>query len=103
MARAKFYDPQAVAVTAFGALMQGFAQDTMIKIENMADAFVSEVGVDGEVARSKVSDRRVKVTISLLQTSQSNAVLSAQLVLDQAAPNGAGVGMFRMEDIQGGT
>jgi hypothetical protein len=103
MARAKFYDPQSVAITAFGALMQGFAQDTMIKIEQMSDAFVSEVGVDGEVARSKVSDRRVKVTLSLLQTSASNAVLSAQLILDQAAPNGAGVGSFRMEDLQGGT
>lgn len=101
MGRARFFDPQEVTITAFGALMQGFASDMMISVTNMSEAFVNEIGVDGEVSRSKVSDNRVKVVISLMQTSASNAVLSAQITLDKLSKNGAGVGTFYMQDNQG--
>ena len=102
-ARPKFYDPQEVTITAFGAIIQGFSTDSMIKVASLAEAFVNEVGVDGEVCRSKISDNRVKVTLSLLQSSQSNSVLSAQITLDKLGKNGAGVGSFQMVDNQGGS
>src|SRR5437016_2663520 len=103
MGVAFFYDPSAVSMHAFGFPVQGFAPDTMVKIEMMSDQFVSEVGVDGDVARSKVSDRRATITFSLMQTSPTNALLSAQLITDQLAPNGAGVGDVRVADTQGGS
>lgn len=97
------YDPQSVTITAFGAIMQGFATDSMVEIENMDESFHSEVGVDGEVTRSRSSDRRVRVKLKFMQSSASNAVLSAQHTLDLQSPNGAGVGFFRMDYTLGGT
>lgn len=99
----KFYDPQAIAISFAGFTLQGFFSDVFIKAVPMSPSFLDEVGVDGEVSRSKTSDRRVRVTISLMQTSESNALLSNQHLLDLQAPNGAGVAQFRMNDLQGGT
>jgi hypothetical protein len=101
--QAKFYDPDEVVIYFNGVLIQGFADGSFIEVEQMSPAFASVVGTDGEVARSKSNDRRVKVTVKLLQTSSSNAALSAIHLNDLNAPNGAGVGTFLMQDLQGGT
>ncbi len=100
---AKFYDPDEVLVYFGGALIQGFADGEYVTAEQMSPGFDSVVGTDGEVARSKSNDRRVKVTIKLLQTSASNAVLSAMHKADLNTPNGAGVATFSMQDLQGQT
>jgi len=98
-----FYDPQAVAISFAGFTMQGFGPDTFVECTPLSKTFIDEVGVDGEVTRSKSSDRRVRVKVSLAQTSATNALMSNQLTLDEKAPNGAGVSQFRMADLQGGT
>jgi len=103
MGRAKFYDPDKVLISFGGIIAKGFADGEFITVEQMADGFASVVGSDGEVARSKSNDRRVKVTVKLLQTSTTNAGWSAIHLADLNAPNGAGVSSFRMQDLQGGT
>jgi hypothetical protein len=100
---AKFYDPDQVVVYFAGKRIQGFADGEFITAEQMSPGFASVVGTDGEVARSKSSDRRVKVTIKLLQTSSSNGDLSTIHGTDLDAPNGAGVGTFMVQDLQGPT
>lgn len=97
--RAAFYDPNEVAIYFNGVLIQGFADGEYISVEHPADDFDEVVGTDGEVARSKTNDRRIKVTVKLLQTSLSNAKLTAISKTDRNAPNGAGVGTFSMQDL----
>lgn len=99
----KIYDPDEYTVYFNGILVQGYAEGEFVSVEQMSDAFSSVVGTDGEVARSKSNDRRVKVTIKLLQTSSSNAALSAIHQRDLNAPNGAGVGTLSIVDNFGAT
>jgi len=101
--RAAFYDPDQILCYFNGVLVQGFADDEAIAVEPMSDAFEEVVGVDGEVARSKSNDRRIKVTVKLLQTSTTNAAFSAIHNTDLNSQNGAGVGAFSLKDLQGGT
>jgi hypothetical protein len=103
MFQAKIYDPDQYALWFNGVLIQGFADGSFVTVEQMSDAFGSVVGSDGEVARSKSNDRRVKVTFKLLQTSSSNADLSLIHAQDLAAPNGAGVGTLSITDTLGST
>lgn len=72
-----------------------------LTIEYLSDAFVETVSLDGEVSRAKTNDRRADVTIKVMSTSDANKYLSALAVLDQNAPNGAGVGAFFAEDRNG--
>lgn len=72
-----------------------------IKIERMNPAFSEKVGADGEVARSRSNDKRTKITVTLMQTSDTNALFSAIFLLDENAPGGAGVGAFSVADLGG--
>lgn len=90
MARFAKYRADQVAVTVAGVLMSGFADaDDAIMIENMSDQVDSVVGIDGEVAASVTNDRRVKLTLKLMQTSASNAILSSLLNDYINSPNGS--------------
>jgi len=101
--RAKFVDADQFLLYFSGVQIQGFADGEYAVIEQMTEAFTEVVGTDGEVARSKTNDRRVKVTLKLLQTSAANAQLSAIHQRDLNSPNGAGVGTFSMVDLFGGS
>lgn len=97
----KVYDPDQVTVTIAGILIGGFADGQFIQIEKDTQDFQDVVGTDGEVVRSKSNDKRATVTISLIQTSASNQLLSALLAADKASANGAGVGPLLIRDRSG--
>ncbi len=97
----KVYDPTEVTVSFAGIVIQGYADGEFIRIEQEGDDFTDVVGTDGEVSRSKTSDRRATVTFILMQTSASNALLSAISNADRNAPGGAGVGALFIRDRQG--
>lgn len=97
--RAAFYNPDEVMIYFLGGLVSGFAEDSMVEVTQMAPGFDDVCGIDGEVARSRTNDRRVKVVVSLLQTSLSNALFSAAHKSDLNSPNGLGVGTFEMNDL----
>ena len=84
-----------------GAGASGYADGEFLKISQSDDDFITVIGTDGSVARSKTNKRVVDIEISLLQSSTSNAFLSALRLLDINQPNGAGVGSFVMEDLSG--
>ena len=82
---------------------RGDAGGTFLSIEFLNDAFVDEVSLDGQVTRSKTNDNRATAKVTLMSSSESNDFLSALHTADKLAENGAGVGAFLYEDLNGTT
>lgn len=95
------YDFDQVYLVLAGAVVDGFAPNTPIRLTRETDTFSHVVGADGKVARSKTLQRTARLEISLLQTSASNDILSAVHILDRDAPNGAGIFPFALRDKSG--
>ncbi len=101
MGELKHYDPDLVT-TIFAAIpLTGFAEDTMVTIEEEDDAFTEVGGVDGDVSRSKVLGRRATITFHLMSTSRANAALSALHEQDLQSAGGAGVAPMMVKDGNG--
>ncbi len=95
------YDSKLVAVI-FGGPITGFADGTFVTVEYNEDAFTLQMGADGiNNTRSKTNNSSGKVTVTLSQSSPSNAVLSAFHKADKLAPFGAGVKPLTVKDISG--
>lgn len=95
------YDPDQVVILFAGIPLSGFADDEMISYEEDEDAFTVKKGVDGAITRVKNLGQVVEITVKLMQTSRSNAVLSALHEQDRLQPGGAGVAPFGMQDGNG--
>jgi hypothetical protein len=96
-----FRDADKFVITLAGIRLQGFADGEFLTAKRTQAGFIRVVGTDGEVARSKSLDKTGEFVVKLLQTSKSNQDLSTLHNLDLNAPNGAGVGAFLMQDLQG--
>lgn len=104
MATFRNYDPGRNLVVLNGVLIQGFGEGTFIKVSRMTPTFSSKVGAGGDVVRAKSRDRRLKVEITLMQSSPSNDYLSALCVADENVDAGVGaVGPFLMKELNGTT
>lgn len=97
----KVFDPAQFPIVFGGVQMQGFSENTMAKFEFDGESFSDVVGVDGEVTRSKNMDRRAKLTVSLMQTSDTNDLLSAMYNAGRLGTNGSDVAALRVEDLNG--
>ena len=95
------FDPGACSVVFNGVQLHGFAPGTFIKAARDEDAFNKQIGADGEVARIRNRNRGGTVEVTLIQTSLSNDVLSAQAALDEAG--GGGNGSLQLKDGNGST
>ena len=95
------YRPKAVTVVFNGIPIEGFAEGTFIEAEKNEDAFALSVGSTGSGARAQTHDESGTVTVTLQQTSLTNAALSAMHKLDKAG--GDGVGPLRVRDLSSGT
>ena len=84
----KTYDPKQVILTVGGRQITGWADGTFIEVERDADAYELTVGADGDAARSKSNNRAGKITVTLLQTSEGNAVLSGFAAADELSNGG---------------
>jgi len=82
-------------------LVGGYGEDEVMALEWEEDQFVAFVGADGEVARASTNNGLATVTLTYAQTSAANDRLSALLIADRAAPNGAGAGHFQARDVNG--
>lgn len=97
----KVYDPSEVLVQ-FGAItVEGYADGTFVVIEDDEDAYSMQVGTDGEAVRSKSNNRGATITITLLQSSSSNDLLSAQHNLDRLSSGGKGIAPLLIKDNNG--
>lgn len=92
---AKTYNPKRVAVSFAGRLLTGFADGTFITVSRNEDTFALAVGSDGEAARSASSNRSGRVTLTLMQTSASNDILSALAATDERTNQGTGALMVK--------
>ena len=85
---AKNYDPKEVSVIVGGHIVTGYADGTFLTVSRNKDAFTLGVGADGEGARSKSNDKSGRLTLTLLQSSASNDVLSGFATADEIANGG---------------
>lgn len=100
------WDSNEVSVIIAGIPVEsgrGEADGVFLSIERDADVFGDTTSTDGDVVRFKTNDHRATATLSLMNTSATNAVLSALYQLDRNTSNGAGVGPFLVEDRNGTT
>lgn len=84
-------------------LNKGTADGEFLRIEQNEDAFTTQVGTDGETTRSKTNNRSCRMTVTLMQTSDTNDLLSATHELDKNAPGGPGILPFIVKDMSGRT
>lgn len=74
---AKNFDPKNVSVIIGGHTVKGYADGTFAAFSQNKDSFALTVGADGEGARTKSNDKSGRLTVTILQSSLSNDVLSA--------------------------
>lgn len=95
----KTYNPADVVIVVAGIPISGFADGTFLSIGRNNPSFTDGTGADGEGFRSKSNDKSGTATLTLLQTSASNALLSALAALDEAS--GDGIGPLLVKDNSG--
>lgn len=100
MAEIGNYAPQDIAITVGGLVIEGYAPDSFISIEQVEDTFSMAQGADGYATRARTSNRNATATITLLASSPSNDVLTAAYNKDVKA--GVAVS-FQLVDLNGTT
>lgn len=74
------YSPKDVNVSFSGIAISGFAPDSFIRIRRNSDILNETVGSQGELSLTKIADKTGEIEIELLQTSESNILLSGILL-----------------------
>lgn len=95
----KTYDPSKVVMTFLGNPITGYADGSFIKAGRNEDTFKLTVGSSGEGCRTRSTNRSGKVTLTLMQSSAANDLLSAAHRLDELV--GTGVGALLIKDLNG--
>lgn len=93
-------DPKDVIFIAAGLIITGYAQDTFIEVGRESNQVEDEVGAEGDVARRITNDKRGNITVTLLQTSRSNLILSGLARVDELS--GDGIFPILIKDNRGG-
>lgn len=84
----KTYNPKKVAISAGGFIVTGYADGTFVNVEFDEDQWNLAMGSDGEGTRVKSNNYAATITISLMQSSDSNAVLQAFWASDRLSDGG---------------
>ncbi len=96
----KTYAPGQIKIVMGAIPLTGLAEDTFVNVEEIGEGISSVAGADGEVARSMSRDSRLRITVTLLQTSASNELLSALHQADKAT-DGNGAVPVAVTDLRG--
>lgn len=87
MAGVKTYNSRKVIVI-YGLLpITGLADDSFIRIEPVGNGVTARVGCDGEVARAVDPNEMYRISLVLLQTSDSNVTLNTAYWTDKKTGN----------------
>jgi len=98
----KEWDPKTVVVTFGEDRLDGFADGSFIRGERNEDLFSVKVSADGvDGARIRNRNRSGKLTLTLLQSSSSNPILSALLSKDELKETGAPPKQLMVKDLAG--
>lgn len=82
------YDPAEVQIIVDGNPLSGYADGTFCEIEFDEQQWNKVVGADGLVSRSKTNSYSGTITVTLLQTSNGNDILSALWNKDRRSNTG---------------
>lgn len=96
----KTYAPNQVKIVMGALPISGVAEDSFVSVAEIGEGISSIAGADGEVARSMSRDSRLRITVTLLQTSRSNAALTALHQADKTT-DGNGVVPVAITDLRG--
>ncbi|MCD8295845.1 MAG: DUF3277 family protein [Clostridia bacterium] len=83
MAGVKTYNSRQVIVVCGLLMVTGLADDSFIQIEPIGQGVTARVGCDGEVARAVDPNEMYRITLNLLQTSDSNKWLNTMYWTDK--------------------
>lgn len=89
------YSADYVDIDYGGATLTGYA-DTFIEVEYEEPDFKKHVGSLGDVTRTRLLNKSGKITVTLMDASQSNDQLNSFAAADRA--NGRGFKPFTMRD-----
>jgi len=78
----KTYRASEVSISFGGAVISGYGDSTFVSLSYNNDFFSLTKGADGEGLRSSSEDLSARITITLMQGSISNDVLSGFLLAD---------------------
>lgn len=95
------YDSAKVSVIFNGLPLSGVADGTFVTVEQNEDTFAVTVGSGGDAVRTANNNSSGRVTLTLLQSSESNDALSAVHNADKLS--GDGVGALMVKDNSGRT
>jgi hypothetical protein len=95
------YDPKAVIVTVDDLRIEGFAQDTMVEFEKLAES-EAIVGADGHATVSKAPSRAKMVTLTLLETSPGYRILGDFWKEQESSVGALPARPFYLEDLING-
>jgi hypothetical protein len=98
------YDPGRIQIIINGFLIAGYAPGSFVKVSRNKPSFTVKIGSDGLPVRTKSRDISGTITITLLQNSSSNDVLSGFVLTDEQVDGGTGaVGPALVNDLNGTT
>ena len=95
----KTYNADEVVVSFGGLILSGWGDGEFLAVEYDEDAWTTTVGSDGEVARARSNNDVATATVTLLQTSDSNADLNALALRDKR--DGSAALPFIAKDLKG--
>ena len=87
---AKTYNPAQVAVVFNGHEVSGYADGSFVTVARDEDGWGLSVGSSGEGVRSKMNNKSGTITVTLIQSSESNTFLSGFAELDELSGGGQG-------------
>lgn len=98
------YDPKKYDVILAGVrINEGLADGTWLTVTPEVQGFSKKVGADGKATRTRMSNRSGTVTLTLMQTSLINDILSGLYNADLQATNGEGTATLKIQDRAGNT
>jgi hypothetical protein len=97
----KLYDPGQIVIAVGPNIISGAAPGTFVEVEQDEDTFTQTTGAGGETALTRNRNQAGKVTITLMQGSTSNDVLSA--LHETHKLTGVPPGACRVADLLGTT
>lgn len=95
------YSPDEVMCSFLTVIVSGYADGTFIEVERNEDGFTEYVGSGGEVCHTRSLNKTAKVTLTLMQTSPINDLLSAIAIQDEF--DGSAYGPFMVSNLNGDT
>jgi hypothetical protein len=92
------YEASSVIITWNTITFKGFAPDTFLTIEPLAEEMEFTFGADSVMAPSKISNKGATITATLLQTSETNKELAAVSAAQNIIGASPTIGVFSVID-----